>query len=168
VRDINRIPEILEELERVWRDNLDSRLCQLLTVASKPSSPHSTTFYIEDEKMLEGLKSLGEKKANSDEIEPLWMKHSEIGNMEPESLTVNHLRDLILELNDRNEQLILAPESILGIIGAPITDKGWMNTQQPRLNKLKQLLATLETEEILKSVHVEYKINKVPNNGYKA
>ena len=168
MRDISRIPEILKELERVWRDNPDFRLGQLLTVASKPSSPHPTTFFIEDEKMLEGLKSLGEKKTNSDEIEPLWMKHSEIGKMVPESLTVNHLKDLILELYDRNEQLTLTPESVLGIIGAPITDKGWMNTQQPRINKLKQLLATLESEEILKPVQVEYKINKVPNNGYKA
>ena len=168
MRDINRISEILKELERVWRDNPDFRLGQLITVASKPSSAHPTTFYIEDEKILEGLKSLGEKKINDEEFEPLWMKYSEIGKMEPESLTVNHLKGLILELNDGNEQLILTPESILGIIGAPITDKGWMNNQQSRLNKLKQLLARLESEEILKPVQVGYKINKVPNNGYKA
>ena len=161
--DINRIPEILKELEKVWKDNPDFRLGQLITVASKPSSPHPTTYYIEDEKMLKGLKSLGEKNTNEEEFEPLWMKYSEIGKMETESLTINHLKDLILELNDRNEKLILTPESVLGIIGAPIKDNGWMNNQKPRLDKIKQLFAKLESEEILKPVQVGYKINKVPN-----
>ena len=36
--DVNRIPEILKELEKVWKDNPDFRLGQLITVASKPSS----------------------------------------------------------------------------------------------------------------------------------
>tara|TARA_Y100000766_G_C18443806_1_gene382679 strand:- start:36 stop:530 length:495 start_codon:yes stop_codon:yes gene_type:complete len=161
--DVNRIPEILKELEKVWKDNPDFRLGQLITVASKPSSPHPTTYYIEDEKMLKGLKSFGEKNTNEEKFEPLWMKYSEIGKMEPESLTVNHLKDIILELNDRNEKLILTPESVLGIIGAPIKDNGWMNNQKPRLDKIKQLFAKLESEEILKPVQVGYKINKVPN-----
>ncbi len=162
MRDINRIPEILKELERVWRDNPDFRLGQLITVATRPSTPHPTTFYIEDDKMLKGLKSFGEQKINDETSEPLWIKHSAIGKADPENLTDNNLKDLVLELNDRNEQIILTPESILDIIGAPISDKGWMNNQKPRLNKLKQLLTTLESEELLKPVQVGYKINKVP------
>lgn len=163
MRDLNRIPEILKELERVWRDNPDFRLGQLITVATRPSTPHPTTFYIEDEKMLKGLKSLGEQKTNDETSEPIWIKHSSIGKADPESLTDNNLKDLVLELHDRNEQLILTPESILGVIGAPISDKDWMANQKPRLNKLKQLLAMLESEELLKPVQVGYEINKVPN-----
>lgn len=165
MRDINRIPDILKELERVWRDNPDFRLGQLITVAARPTSPHPTTFHIEDDKMLEGLKSFGEKKAIDETSEPLWMKHLEIGKAEPDRLTVHHLKDLVLELNDRNEQIILTPESVLGIIGAPISDKDWMNNQKPRLKKLKQLLAALESEEILKPCHVGYEINKAPNKS---
>ena len=59
----------------------------------------------------------------------------------------------------------LTPESVLGVIGAPIEDKGWMKNQKTRLNKIKQILAVLESEEILKPVQIGYEINKVPNNG---
>lgn len=165
MRDINRIPEILKELERVWRDNPDFRLGQLITVAARPSSPHPITFHIEDDKILEGLNSFGEKSTIDETYEPLWMKHSAIGKMEPGSLTIHHLKDLVLELINRNDQIILTPESVLGIIGAPIEDEGWMNNQKSRLNKLKQLLAILESEELLKPVQVGYKINKVPNKS---
>ncbi len=168
MRDINRIPEILMELERVWRDNPDFRLGQLVTVAARPSRPHPTTFYIEDDKMLKGLKSFGEQETNNETSEPLWIKHSVIGKADPESLTMNNLKDLLIDLNNRNEQLILTPESILGVIGAPISDKTWMNNQKTRLNKIKLLLTKLESEELLKPVQVGYEINKVPNNGYKA
>ena len=46
MKDINRLPDILTELERVWKENPDFRLGQLLTVVSRPSTPHPTTFYI--------------------------------------------------------------------------------------------------------------------------
>ncbi len=163
MRDINRIPEIIEELEKVWRDNPDFRLGQLITVVSRPSDPHPTTFYIEDDKILEGLKSFGEEKDNNETSEPIWIKHSVIGKTDTKSLSVQHLRDLVLELTIRNEQIILTPESVLGIIGAPISDKDWMKNQKTRLNKIKQLLAVLESEDILNPVQVGYEINKVPN-----
>jgi len=166
LRDINRIPEIIEELEKVWRDNPDFRLGQLITVVSRPSDPHPTTFYIEDDKILEGLKSFGEQKPNDETSEPLWIKFSTIGKADPETLTANILKDLLIELYDRNEQLLLTPESILGVIGAPISDKNWMNNQKTRLNKIKQLLTLLESEGLLKPVQVGYKINKVPNKTY--
>jgi len=167
MRDVNRIPEILKELERVWRDNPDFRLGQLITVAVRPSDPHPRTFYIEDDKLLERLKYFGERETNGEIFEPLWMKYSQIGKADPETLTDNNLKDLILELYDRNEQTILTPESILGLIGAPISDKNWMNHQKNRLKKLEQLLVLLESEELLKPVQVGYKINKLPNNRRK-
>ena len=72
---------------------------------------------------------------------------------------------MVVELIKRNEQFILTPESVLGVIGSPIEDKGWMKNQKTRLNKIKQILAVLESEEILKPVQIGYEINKVPNNG---
>lgn len=158
MRDINRIPEILKELERVWRDNPDFRLGQLITIVARPTDPHPTTFHIEDDKMLQGLKSFRERKTDHDTSEPIWIRHCAIGTTDPASLTDNNLKDLLLELRDRMEQIILTPESILGIIGAPIWDKEWMRNQKPRLNKLKELLANLESEELLKPVQVGYEI----------
>lgn len=61
MRDIKRIPIILEELEKVWKENPDFRLGQLITVVSRPSTPHPTTFYIEDDKILKAIKSYGNK-----------------------------------------------------------------------------------------------------------
>jgi hypothetical protein len=53
VRAPERIKPIMEELERVWRQNPDWRLGQLIVNASDPDP-----FYVEDELMLEGLKKL--------------------------------------------------------------------------------------------------------------
>jgi len=144
MRDKNRIPEILQELERGWRDNPDFRLGQLITVAARPSSPHPTTFYIEDDKMLEGFKTLGQIRNIDETSEPIWKKHAVIGKTDTESLSIQHLKDLVVELIKRNEQIILTPESVLGVIGAPIEDKGWMKNQKTRLNKKKQIPAELE------------------------
>ena len=73
------------------KDNPDFRLGQLITVAARPSNPHPTTFYIEDDKMLEGLKSFGEQKTNNETSEPLWIKHSVIGKAEMQFLQESHL-----------------------------------------------------------------------------
>ena len=85
MRDKNRIPEILQELERVWRDNPDFRLGQLITVAARPSSPHPTTFYIEDDKMLEGFKTLGQIRNIDETTEQIWKKNDVIGKTNNES-----------------------------------------------------------------------------------
>jgi len=163
VRDINRIPEILKELERVWKDNPDFRLGQLITVISKPEKPHPDTFYIEDDLLLENLKSFRENSSINDISEPLWKKYFEIGKADPVSLSIHQLRNLVLELKDRNEKVILTPESILEIINAPVSDKSWMNNQKTRLIKLKEILAELEAEGILNPIQVGYEIKTVPN-----
>jgi hypothetical protein len=48
VRDKNRIPKILNELERVWKSNPDFRLGQLIVVGAKPKKLCPEVFYIED------------------------------------------------------------------------------------------------------------------------
>lgn len=55
MRDPERITEVLEELERVWRKNPDWRLGQVIGNVIRPSND---PFYIEDDKMLARLKKL--------------------------------------------------------------------------------------------------------------
>lgn len=50
MRDKNRIPKILNELERIWKANPDYRLGQLITVGTKPKESCPEVFHIEDEK----------------------------------------------------------------------------------------------------------------------
>lgn len=57
MRDPNRIPKILSELERIWNLNPDLRLGQLIVIGTKPQKPCSEVFSIEDEKLMEGLLS---------------------------------------------------------------------------------------------------------------
>ena len=52
MRNKNRIPEILSELEKVWKQNPDIRLGQLLINVTKITD----IFYVEDTEMLEKLK----------------------------------------------------------------------------------------------------------------
>ncbi|GAB5564269.1 MAG: hypothetical protein Wins2KO_13320 [Winogradskyella sp.] len=55
MRDLNRITETLNHLERIWKANPDFRLGQLLVIATKSKEPCRTVFYKEDHEMLEGL-----------------------------------------------------------------------------------------------------------------
>jgi len=58
MRNPNRIPEILSNLERIWKKYPDLRLCQLVVIAAKPTDPCPQVFYKEDDKFLEGLLKL--------------------------------------------------------------------------------------------------------------
>lgn len=58
MRDPNRIKETLANLERIWTNNPDFRLGQLLVNATKPKNPCPEVFYIEDDKILVGLLDL--------------------------------------------------------------------------------------------------------------
>jgi len=64
MRDSERIPEILSNLERIWKDNPDFRLGQLLMVAIRPKNPCPDVFYKEDDEILKGLIEF-EKKMKS-------------------------------------------------------------------------------------------------------
>lgn len=46
MRDKNRIPKILNELERIWKANPDFRLGELMVVATKPKNPCPSVFNI--------------------------------------------------------------------------------------------------------------------------
>lgn len=55
MRDPDRIPVILKEIEKVWKRNPDLRLGQLIVDAA---DTEDNVFYIEDENLLAGLEEL--------------------------------------------------------------------------------------------------------------
>ena len=57
MRDPNRIDHVLGVLKRVWQQQPDLRLCQLISNAVGMATKEETTdcFYIEDETVLKGL-----------------------------------------------------------------------------------------------------------------
>lgn len=54
MRDAKRIPETLEELEKVWESNPDLRLGQIFNILQ--TKANNDLFYIEDDKLIELLK----------------------------------------------------------------------------------------------------------------
>jgi uncharacterized protein YihD (DUF1040 family) len=55
MRDPARINEVLETLRAAWQLDPDLRLGQLIVNAVRPSSPCPEVFYVEDDKLAEGL-----------------------------------------------------------------------------------------------------------------
>jgi hypothetical protein len=66
MRDPGRIDEILEAIRRVWKENPDLRLGQLLIDAVIPRIPAPDIFSIEDSRILVQLNELEERLAMSD------------------------------------------------------------------------------------------------------
>jgi hypothetical protein len=60
-RNPKRIPIVLKTLESVWKQQPDLRLGQLISIASRLINEHLDPFYIEDDKMMQGLDYLGVK-----------------------------------------------------------------------------------------------------------
>ena len=60
MRDIERIPRILGEIERMWREHPDERFYQLLI--NQGMIPDSQLWRIEDEELEEHFKKLIESK----------------------------------------------------------------------------------------------------------
>ncbi len=57
MRDPKRIDEMLSVLRSIWELSPDLRLGQLIVNASRPNEPCPQIFYIEDDKLLNGLVS---------------------------------------------------------------------------------------------------------------
>jgi len=55
MRDPERIERVLATLKRVWEQQPDLRLGQLIVVAAKPKQPCPEVFYVEDDALLQGL-----------------------------------------------------------------------------------------------------------------
>ena len=56
MRNPNRIPEILKELEEFWKQNPDWRLGQIIANLNYEIMENNDPFYMEDKDLLELLK----------------------------------------------------------------------------------------------------------------
>lgn len=160
MRDKNRIPEILKELEKVWLEHPDFRLGQLITIATKPENPHPSTFYIEDDKILDNLKSFGKYKSHETSKAPYWDKYPDIIRMELEELNTEVILNMLNTIQDENKDIIITPVTLMELVGAPVDDSSWMKKQEQRILKLTNILEELEHNGALTIAQVGYKIKK--------
>ena len=62
MRNLDRIPEILKELEEFWKQVPDWRLGQVISNFSYEIMGNNDPFYLEDKDLLEILKQKNKKK----------------------------------------------------------------------------------------------------------
>ena len=55
MRPVERIPEVLSSLKKVWEKYPDMRLGQLLMNIARLAGPEQNLFYIEDDELLKRL-----------------------------------------------------------------------------------------------------------------
>ena len=158
MRNPNRIPEILKELEKIWIANPDFRLGQIITVATRPSSHHPETFNIEDDRILIGLKSIGKVQPLLDKSIPYWEKYPEICRLDIEDITVELIEEYVQILVTDNYEGIITPIKLMELNGAPITDKNWMKGHQMRIVKLREVLQKINDKNLIKEVEIGYEI----------
>ena len=163
MRNQKRIPEILNELERIWKEYPDLRLGQIIMIATRPKNPCPEVFYIEDDNIFEGLKLIGKINEANDEKRkkiPYWERYPEIIRIEIEQLTPELVKDFLEVIQVEEPNLIITPRSIMKLIGAPVDDINWMAKQKERVEKLKQILSGLEEQGELEAVEIGYEISK--------
>jgi len=164
MRDINRIPEILNELEKVWKKNPDFRLGQLITVATRPKYPHSATFNIEDDEILEGLKNIGTKQPKTSISEkPFWEKYPDVSRMAPEGLSIELVQEVINVLKEENNKMVITPKKLMWLNCVPVDDASWMKGQKSRVHKLEQLLEKIKDNGVIEEIEIGYRIKPVSN-----
>ena len=61
MRDPDRIPEMIELLQKIWESNPDLRLGQLIFSATKFKNPQLSISGIEDNELRQGLIRLSEE-----------------------------------------------------------------------------------------------------------
>ena len=152
MRDKNRIPKILNELERIWKANPDFRLGQLIVVGTKPKESCPEVFNIEDEKLLEGLLNFENKtdlKTQEPKIIPDWEKFPNVSRINHKELSTELISELISALKKSDKRIVITPINLMKLNGAPVSDQTWLLSQKPRIKVLKKILNGLEESGIL-------------------
>ena len=169
VRDKNRIPKKLNELERIWKANPDFRLGQLIISGAKPKVPCTKVYYIEDEDLLDGLLQF-DKKAELENEKPKtipdWKRFSNVSRIDPKELTVELLEQLIIEIKTSYKQIVITPINLMKLNGAPVSDQTWLLNQKPRIQKLKKLLIELRDNGLLKERTAKQDFRGIKEVGY--
>ena len=68
MRDMNRIPKILKELEKFWYNHPDWRLGQIVSNLNYEVMGGDDPFYLEDDLLLELLEKRNNKEKKRDDI----------------------------------------------------------------------------------------------------
>lgn len=160
MRDKNRIPKILKELEQVWKENPDLRLGQIITIATRPKSPCPDIFSIEDEDVLIGIQSIRNKVVNSEvnKRKPYWEIYPEIIKMKSEEITTELINQFIEAVRKEKPDHILTPRSMMKLIGAPVDDLNWLSKHKDRIEKLNFILKIIEDNGEIEIAEIGYKI----------
>ena len=169
MRDPNRIPTILKALEQIWKANPDFRLGQLIMVGTKPKEPCPELFYIEDEDLLEGLLKFDKNVAldnGKDESIDSWSKFSNISRIAPQELTIELLKQLIIEIKNSNKNIVITPINLMKLNGAPVSDQSWILSQKQRINTLKKLLVELNESGLLNERKNKQDFLGIKETGY--
>lgn len=161
MRDKNRIPKVLNELERVWKENPDLRLGQIIMIATRPKTPCPSVFFIEDEDILKGIQSIGQKSESSQKKRrAYWDIYPEIIRIKIEAITPELIDEFIETVRTENPNYILTARSMMKLIGAPVEDLNWLSTQKERIEKLEKVLSMFEKNDKIEKVEIGYKVKK--------
>ena len=169
MRDKNRIPKILNELERIWKANPDIRLGQLMVIASKPENPCPSIFYIEDENLLKGLIAFENREQiqsnKSDEV-PERKKYPNVSRIKPEEITIELLEEMINAIKFHKKKIVITPINLMKLNGAPVSDNNWILSQKLRRKKIKNLLVQLKEKGVLEERELKQDFLGMKEVGY--
>lgn len=166
MRDKNRIPKILAELERIWMANPDYRLGQLIMVAAKPTESCPSVFHIEDDKLLNGLLAFEKRDRELLNEEPDWKKYPDISKIKPEAITIDLIVEMINAIKKQEKDIVITPINLMRLNGAPVADNGWMLKQKSRVKKLKRILAQLGEMGVLEERESKQDFLGIKEVGY--
>lgn len=158
MRNPDRIPQIINALETLWKENPDYRLGQIIVATIKPLSPSPSIYYIEDDIILEKLLSFNDRSSTNNSKIPFWQKFSAIGRSKADDITIDIVIEMISELKRNGTKVTLTPVKILELIGAPTSDLSWLKTKEDTLSKLQEHLDQLHNNGTLAEVEIGFPI----------
>lgn len=163
MRDKNRIPEILKELEKKWLENPDFRLAQLITIAAKPNTPHPTTFYIEDDDLLKGLISISnnEEEEHQEYDIPYFKRYPNISRIPANEVTESLVSEMLNILAKEKKEIVITPLKLMELNGAPTTDDNWLLNNKSRILILENILFELKEKGGLEISEIGYSFKKI-------
>ena len=130
------MPLILRELEKIWNENPDLRLGQLIMMATRPKGTCPEVFYIEDEDMLKGIMAIGRKveKPEDNKRIPYWELYPDIIKIKIEEISPELIVQFMEAARRENPNAIVTPRGMMKLTGAPIEDINWFDKEKELRN----------------------------------
>lgn len=160
MRDPSCIKLLIKELEKFWKNNPDFRLGQIITVATRPIKPHPSTFYVEDDKLLNGLIAMNNNQQSQTNKKAYWEIYPNVCRTQLNEITNELIEEYISLLSKENFEGIITPIKLMELNGAPIDDKHWLAKQSNRIAKLRRILINLKNKGRIVEVEIGYQIKK--------